>query len=58
MRLEFTVFVPIIALQKNLRIIEVPISFKKRIGISKTGSDKGVKALKIGLKYIWCILSM
>lgn len=55
--LEFTAFMSIISLQKNLRIIEVPVSFKKRIGFSKTGSDKGVKALKIGWKYIWCILS-
>jgi len=55
--LEFTVFMPIIALQKNLRIIEVPVSFKKRIGYSKTRSDKGLKAFKIGMKYVWCILS-
>lgn len=54
--LNFTVFMPIIALQNDLRIIEVPITFKKRTGVSKTESDKTMKAIKIALAYIWFIL--
>ncbi len=54
--LEFTVFMTIEALNSNLRIVETPITFKKRIGVSKTGSDKKLKAITIGLKYLWYIL--
>lgn len=54
--LEFTVFMPIIALQNDLRVVEVPITFKKRIGESKTGSNKFWKAAKLAFLYIWVIL--
>jgi len=54
--LNFTVFMSIIALQNDLRIIEVPISFKKRQGISKTGSAKMSSAMVIALRYVWFIL--
>lgn len=54
--LNFTVFMPIIALQNDLRIVEIPITFKKRVGASKTGSDKTIKAIKIAFNYIWFIL--
>jgi len=54
--LEFTVFMSIEALNSNLRIVEVPITFNKRRGVSKTGSDKKLKAILIGLRYLWYIL--
>ena len=54
--LNITVFISIIALQKDLRVIELPISFKKRQGISKTGSNKILGALKIGWEYVWFIV--
>lgn len=54
--LNFTVFMSITALQNDLRIIEVPISFKKRHGISKTGSAKTFSAIVIAFRYIWFIL--
>ncbi len=53
---EFTLFMTINALKKNLRVIEIPISFNKRVGISKTESDKKLKAVIIGLKFFWYIL--
>ncbi len=53
---EFTLFMTMIALKNNLRVVEIPIAFKKRIGISKTGSDKKSKAVLIGLKFLWYIL--
>jgi len=53
---EFTLFMTIKALRNNLRIVEIPISFKKRVGISKTGSDKKLRAIVIGLKFLWFIL--
>jgi len=54
--LEITAFTSVEALNNNLRIVEVPITFNKRIGISKTGSDRKLKAIKIGLIYLWYIL--
>jgi len=53
---EFTLFMTIKALRNNLRIVEIPISFKKRIGISKTHSDKKFRAIIIGFKFLWFIL--
>lgn len=55
--LDFTVFMSIVAIQNELKIVEVPITFKRRIGESKTRSDRRLKALEIGFRYIWCILS-
>ena len=53
---EFTLFMTIKALRNNLKLVEIPISFKKRVGISKTGSDKKLRAIVIGLKFLWFIL--
>jgi len=53
---EFTLFMTIEALAHNLRIIEVPVSFKKRVGISKIGSEKKFKAIKIGFIFLWYII--
>jgi len=53
---EFALFMAIEALKQNLRIIEVPVTSNKRIGISKIGSDKRMKAIKMGLGHIWYIL--
>jgi len=53
---EFTLFMTIKALRNNLRIVEIPISFKKRVGISKTRSDNKLRAIIIGFKFLWFIL--
>jgi len=53
---EFTLFMTIKALQNNLTVIEIPISFNKRVGISKTESDKKFKAILLGFKFLWYIL--
>jgi hypothetical protein len=49
-------FTTSVAIENDLRIVEVPITFKKRVGVSKTGSDKKLKAIKYGLGMIWYIL--
>ena len=46
----------LLGIKNEIRILEIPITFKKRIGISKTGSDKKKTAFWIGLKFIWAIL--
>ena len=44
------------AIEKDLRIVEVPVTFNKRIGESKTHSDKKTIGLKIGLQFLKFIL--
>jgi len=43
-------------IEQDLRLIEIPISFKKRIGQSKIRSLNKSKAIKIGLSFFWIIL--
>ncbi len=45
-----------IGIANNLRIIEIPISFKKRIGKSKYSEGKKLKGIKYGLEFIWIII--
>ncbi len=44
------------AIEKDLRLVEVPVTFNKRIGKSKTNSDKKTTGLKIGLQFLKFIL--
>ena len=44
------------AIEHDLRIVEIPVTFKKRIGISKTQASKTRFALKYGLYMIWYII--
>lgn len=53
----FAVLMTMLGLEYNLKIVEVPITFKKRVGISKTQADKKTKAIKYGLEYLWYIIS-
>jgi len=46
-----------IGIENNLRIIEIPITFNKRIGLSKIESNKPLKAIKIGFTFLWIILA-
>lgn len=53
----FALFMTMMALKNDLKVVEIPITFKKRIGISKTESDKKIKAIKYGLEFFWYIVS-
>ena len=44
------------SIDSELKTVEVPITFNKRSGASKSGSDKKSKGLKLGLRIIWLIL--
>ena len=46
-----------LGIKNDLRVVEIPITFKKRIGISKTESDKTSKAIKYAIEFFWYILS-
>ena len=47
----------LISIENNLRVVELPVTFKKRIGISKSQADNKIKAIKYGLRFLWLILS-
>jgi glycosyltransferase involved in cell wall biosynthesis len=54
---HFSPHMIIVALRNGLRVIEVPINFRKRVGISKGAGGSKRKAIKIGLKMLWHILT-
>tara|TARA_B100000745_G_scaffold230573_1_gene154772 strand:+ start:1635 stop:2696 length:1062 start_codon:yes stop_codon:yes gene_type:complete len=54
--LEFTLFMTMECLKGNLRIVEIPVTFKRRVGPSKTNSQKNSVAISVGFKYLWYIL--
>ena len=44
------------SIECGLRIVQIPITFKKRIGISKSGAEKKNIAFRFGLDFIWFLL--
>ena len=49
-------YITMLGIENDLKIIEIPITFNRRIGKSKlTGAGTG-KTMKIGLKFLWLIL--
>ena len=52
----FAIFMTLLGIEKNLRIVEIPVIFKKRIGISKTQAEKKSKGIKYGLIFFWHII--
>ena len=46
-----------VALESGLRVVEVPITFRKRVGISKGAGGSKKKGIKIGIKMLWDIVS-
>ena len=48
-------FLIIIVIENNLKIVEIPITFNRRVGRSKY-TDTKRKGLKAGLVMLWYIL--
>ena len=53
---RIAIFTTAIAIKNNLKVLEIPVTFKTRIGVSKYTNTK-FQGLKYGLEYIWFILS-
>jgi len=53
----FAILMTMIGIENNLKIVEVPITFKRRMGRSKTRSDKKPRAIQYGLTFFRFILS-
>jgi len=52
----FSLHLTMLAIENDLRIIEIPITFNKRIGKSKTKSNDFFIGIKYGLTFLWFIL--
>ena len=52
----FVVFLTLKCLENDLRVIEIPVTYRKRIGESKIGSEKKLKNIQGGLLDLWLIL--
>ena len=53
----FTLFMTMVCIENDLKIVEVPITFRKRIGFSKSEANIKRKGIIFGLKFMWCIIS-
>jgi len=54
--IAISLHITVLGIKNDFRIIEVPITFRKRIGKSKLESNKKLKAIRYGLTYLWFIL--
>jgi len=56
--IAISLHITVLGIEHDLRIIEIPVTFKKRIGKSKLMSNKKLKAIHYGLTYLWFILKI
>jgi glycosyltransferase involved in cell wall biosynthesis len=54
---HFSPHMIIVALKNNLKVVEIPITFKKRVGVSKGAGGSKKKAVKVGLSMLKHILT-
>lgn len=53
----FVLFMTMLGIENDLKIVEVPVTFKRRVGISKSGANKKHRGIRYGLKFLWHIIS-
>ena len=53
----FTLMMTMTCIESDLKIVEVPITFKKRIGVSKSEANIKSKGIVYGLKFMWYIIT-
>lgn len=54
---SFSAHMMVVALAEGLRIVEIPITFRRRIGESKGGSRSVLAGLKVGLTMLYQLLT-
>ena len=54
--LTLRLYTTLLVIEKDLRLVEVPVTYKKRIGKSKIGTGKNLRTIKMGLLFLWVIL--
>lgn len=55
--MHFSVHMMLVALARGLSIIEIPVTFRRRVGRSKGASQNLGQGLKVGLSMIWHIMT-
>lgn len=54
---HFSPHMILVALKNGLRVVEVPLTFGKRVGVSKGAGGNRKLATKVGLRMLWHILT-
>jgi glycosyltransferase involved in cell wall biosynthesis len=54
---HFSPHMIMVAINKGLKVIEIPITFRERVGKSKGAGSSKRKAIVVGLKMLWHILT-
>ena len=54
---HFSPHMTLIALKKGLKVLEIPLRFRKRLGKSKGAGGNKKLAVKVGLRMLWYILT-
>ena len=54
--LEFNAHFLDVALQQGIMLVECPITFHQRVGVSKGGNINNLRGLTVGLRMIWGIV--
>ncbi len=54
---HFSPHMIMVALEKRIKVVEVPITFRERVGKSKGAGSNKINAIKVGLKMLWHIIS-
>ena len=54
---HFSPHMTIVALKNGLKVVEIPVTFRKRVGVSKGAGGNRSIAIKVGFRMIWEILS-
>ena len=49
-------YITMLSIENDLKMIEIPVTFNKRIGKSKITGIGNLKTIKIGLRFLWLIL--
>ena len=53
---NFALYMTMVSVERGLRIVEIPVSFSRRVGESKTGSARKGRGLRYGFRFLWLIL--
>ena len=54
---HFSPHMTIVALKNGLKVVEIPVTFRKRVGVSKGAGGNRSLAIKVGFRMIWEILA-
>jgi glycosyltransferase involved in cell wall biosynthesis len=54
---HFSPHMTLVALKSGLKVIEIPVTFRKRVGISKGAGGNRALAIKVGFRMLWHILT-